>query len=258
MKNAIVISYWSSSPPSNLINLLGQIRSIKAGAAFDILLVCNGDSSNIKSVLIQEGFSSTPLLERPNTGYNIGAWDAGWRELTDHDNFLFLQDDCLILRKNWLKGYLDKFCSNSSIGLLGESLNWSVTWESLEKSNYNNFHRDHTLDGVKMRRIDLYRAFLKKNAIPEGSRADHLQSLILFTERPILNKIGGFCAGNSYGEAIASEIAISKKVQAAGYITEPVKPQNCFYYISHPQWEKRKRKLDRIILKLESWLDFSI
>ncbi len=73
----------------------------------------------------------------------------------------------------------------------------------------------------------------------------------------VLEKIDGFTLGNSYGEAIASEIAISKKVQEAGYQIQIIKPNQCFYYISHPQWERRKRKIDRLILKIESWFDFS-
>ncbi len=36
---------------------------------------------------------------RENTGFNIGAWDYGWRHLPPYDYYLFLQDDCFIVRK---------------------------------------------------------------------------------------------------------------------------------------------------------------
>ncbi len=35
---------------------------------------------------------------RENTGFNIGAWDYGWRHLPPYDYYLFLQDDCFIVR----------------------------------------------------------------------------------------------------------------------------------------------------------------
>lgn len=102
---------------------------------------------------------------------------------------------------------MDKFYSNPNLGLLGESLNWQTSWDELAKSNYNNHHRGHTLSGQKMRRIDLYRAYLARNLIPEGVNAEHLQSLILFTSKQILEPVQGFSIGESYGEAIASRIS---------------------------------------------------
>ncbi len=192
MKNAVIISYWSGRESGSLLKLLGQIRSIEAGAPFEATIVCNGDSANLKADLLTADLAAVPVLERLNIGFNPGAWEYGWRNFPQYDNFLFLQDDCWILRKGWLSSFIKKFYSDSQIGLLGESINWQTTWKELEKSDYNNFHRDHTLDGVEMRRVDLYRAFLRQNSIAQGDLADHLQSLILFTSSNILAHIPHF------------------------------------------------------------------
>ena len=65
----------------------------------------------------------------------------------------------------------------------------------------------------------------------------HLQSLIWATRRDVLERIGGFQIGASYGEAVASEIATSKKVEMLGLQVRQVAFLP-FTYIVHPQWKQ--------------------
>ncbi len=251
--NLVVISYWSGRSIRPLKKLIYQINVIDSGAIFDSLIVCNGSSEQVENFINKSNLSHKfQVVKRPNFGFNIGAWDYGWKYLSNYRNFLFIQDDCIIIRENWLKAFVDKFNHDHQIGLLGERINWRNSWDDLAQSNSNSYHKKHTLNGQKMPRIDLYRAYLSKNSIPEGVTAEHIQSLILFTSKQVLEQIRGFPLGESYGEAIASEIAISKKVQAAGYNIAMVNPDKCFYYISHPQWLERKGKVKRLLHWLQS------
>ncbi len=232
MKNLVIISLWTEGSIQPLLNLLKQITIIEAGVDFELAIVCNTNNSNQEKFLLNLESKKIKILIRENTGFNIGAWDYGWRNLPPSDNYLFLQDDCYILRRGWLKAFVDKFEQDSNMGLLGESLNWNFLWEKAPPSKKE--------DAI------LYRNFLAKNQIPEGDTARHLQSLILFTSRSILEQINGFIIADTYREAIASEIAISQKVEALNYEINQVKPNHPFYYICHPQWKNRRRKMDRL------------
>jgi hypothetical protein len=64
--------------------------------------------------------------------------------------------------------------------------------------------------------------------------------LVLCTTRAVLEAVNGFCIGRSYHEAVASEIAISKKVQALGLTIKQIGPLP-FTYIEHPQWAQSGR-----------------
>lgn len=252
MTNLIIISLWIERSIKPLINLLKQIDEIEAGVPFEVAIVCNTDDLNYRSFSVNLNSKSVKILPRENKGFNIGAWDYGWRNLPPYDHYLFLQDDCFIIRKQWLKAFVTKFYEDSNIGLLGESLNWQFTWDELQQSSYNNFHRQHNLNGKRVKRVDFYRHFLASHQIDEGKTAEHLQSIILFTSRKILEEMDGFIIGNNYGEAIGSEIAISKKVQNLGYKIQSVNPNSYYHYIAHPQWFSSKKRVERLIYAINS------
>jgi hypothetical protein len=245
--NMVVISYWVERSPEHLFRLLRQLYSYKAGVPFSITVVCNGGDVHplqLPPSFMQRGIK---VLNRPNTGYNIGAWEYGWRCNQRSDNFLFLQDDCFIIRNQWFSGFVEKMHQFQKIGLIGERINpnWERSWEHLKNSEFNTFMKGHRIADQPSRRVDLYLDFLAKKGIAIGETADHLQTLILFTSRSILLQIGGFVLGNNYGEAIASEIGISKKVQAAGYRISIVGSQP-FYYIGHQEWTETENRFQRL------------
>lgn len=235
-KNCVVISYYDQRDPRELVRLLRSMRKFKAGADYEILIVVNSTGKeplNQRSLPLRDRIT---IISQPNHGYNIGAWEAGWR-YTDADSLLFLQQECSIRRAGWLQAFLEK-SQDPSLGLLGESRNsaWAVPWQNL--STYERFYEmpEHEIDGVAVGdRVKCYLHHLNAWGIDPGYTADHLQSLVLFARRKVLEAIDGFPVGKNYGEAIASEIGISRKVVAAGFRLEQVGPQ-AFTWIRHPQW----------------------
>ena len=177
---------------------------------------------------------------RRNTGYNIGAWDFGWRVSPEYFAYLFMQEECQVVREGWLKAFVDK-ASNPTIGLVGEclSFDWNLPWSILAELTKTQHLPEHLVDGKPADRVSCYFDFFKRHGIPPGNKGDHLQSLILFLRREVLQAIDGFPIGRNYGEAIAAEIGISKKVQALGLEICQVGPEP-FSYIYHPQWMFRK------------------
>ncbi len=148
---------------------------------------------------------------------NIGAWDHAWRKYPDHDAYLFLQDECSPIRDGWLSAYVSKG-EEYGVGLVGESINekWVRSWDGLKRMWEGHEMPDHLLNGMVVNRIDLYLDFLERIGIPPGSDGAHLRALVWYAKRSVLKQIGGFPTGRTLGECIASEIAVSKKVQAVG------------------------------------------
>ncbi len=129
---------------------------------------------------------------------------------------------------------MEKMQESPEIGLLGESINWKRSWD--EQINNPIAANCLNRDGEPpFNAVDFLREFLIREGIDPGNNAEHLQSLILFSSRKVLEKISGFITSDLYAEAVGTEIAISKKVLAHGYQISEVgdKP---FSYIGHLQW----------------------
>ena len=92
--NMVVVSYWAEREPRHLFRLIKQLFRYEAGAPFSLALVCNGGDE--RPIELPGRFAGLGIkaLNRENRGFNIGAWDHGWRSGEGHENFLFLQDDC--------------------------------------------------------------------------------------------------------------------------------------------------------------------
>ncbi len=212
------------------------MREHEGGRPFDLAVVVNRESGFDRPGLTLE--SSIRVLERPNTGMNIGAWDHGWRSLSGYAHYLFLQDDCLVVREGWLAGYLTR-AADPEIGLLGESLNkaWDKPWAKLAEERKGEVLPDHIIDGQPAERVALYLDFMARTGIDPGENGRHLRSLTWFARRDVLERIDGFPIGATYGECIAAEIAVSRKVAAAGLRVEQTSPEP-FHFIRHADWEQ--------------------
>jgi hypothetical protein len=258
-KTCVVVSYWNGRPPRLLRRLLRQMLRVDAGTSFKLVIVCNG--GNEKPLHLPSEFDRLhPLvLNRENTGYNIGAWDFGWRVVNDCEYFLFLQDECFLKKPGWVSEFEFRMENDSGIGLLGESITWDrMSWPYIRTAT----DRDLGVEwfkGEPAHPLDVYRDHLGKIEIPPGDVGTHLQSLMLFTSRKILVEIGGFPKGSNYREAVACEIGVSRLIEARGYRISKVK-DHPFALIGHSQWtaiDRLKRRVRKaVVAPIKSVLRF--
>lgn len=96
---------------------------------------------------------------------------------------------------------------------------------------------EHTLDGQPANRIDVYVDLMRRHGIDPGPVGLHLRSLAWFANGDVLAQIGGFPEGTNYGECIASEIAVSRKVISRGYALAQV-ANTPFRFFRHREWKE--------------------
>ncbi len=235
----VVVAHYAARPAGPLVRLLDSMTARPAGCDYAVRVVVNRDGA--ETLTLPERHRGVEVLYRPNTGYNIGAWEAGWRTGPAHDGYLFVQDECVVVRAGWAAAFA-RAC-REGVGLVGECLSpdWDAPWAVLAERFRGHELREHTIDGKKAERVDCYLDFFRRRGIPPGERGDHLQSLVLYAPRAVLERVGGFPEGATYGEAIAAEIGVSKKVQAAGLALAQVGPEP-FAFVEHPQWLHRRVK----------------
>ncbi|MGE0742036.1 MAG: glycosyltransferase [Hyphomonadaceae bacterium] len=229
----VVISFYDRRPTGNLERLLASMQTHAAGAAFDVVVVVNRTSDAPLAMP-----ASVEVLERENLGMNIGAWDHGWRSKPGYDAYLFLQDECYVVRENWLTAFLDG-ARDGGVGLIGESINpaWDKPWPALRQHYAGARMPDHTIDGRPADRVDVYLDFMRRAGVEPGASGRHLRSLVWFATRPTLQAIDGFPIGANYGECIGAEIAVSRKVEALGKRVEQVSPEE-FRFIRHVEYNR--------------------
>jgi len=233
-RQAVIISLYDQRPLEPLKALLESMQAYDAGLPFELVLVINRDDNRLLDLPVVEGMRG---IERPNAGMNIGAWDHGWRQCPGADGFLFLQDECLIVRSGWLL----EFASWATAGaaLTGESLNasWDRRWSELRETQGQTDMPGHSLNGEPANRIDLYMDFMRRHSIDPGRTARHLRSLVWYARRPWLERINGFASGRDFGECIGAEIGVSRAIEAAGGRLEQVGAEP-FSYIRHTEWNR--------------------
>jgi hypothetical protein len=234
----VVVSHYNARPPEQLVALLDGMFTIPSEWPFAVRVVVNQASP--QRLVLPDRLASVGVCYRENSGYNIGAWDAGWRQLPPYPSYLFVQEECRIVRPGWVSAFVRKA---DHLGLVGECLSpdWDAPWDHLAEWLRGQRMPDHWTEGEPADRVACYQHFLRTQGIPPGPKGDHLQSLVLSARREVLEAIQGFPQGRNYGEAIAAEIGISKKVQALGLRIGEVGPEP-FFYIEHPQWLHRREQ----------------
>lgn len=173
------------------------------------------------------------VINRENTGWNLGAWEAGWRASPGYEYFLFLQAECFIKSKDWLYRYEHRMDHDAGIGLLGERMMWGgMTWDYAKA----NTALDLSDQPEILNNFDSYQKNLREKGIDPGTLGTHLVSIILFTRRSILEKVDGFpLMGDTYVKAISCEIGISKRIENEGYRISQL-GDDAFSRIGHTQW----------------------
>ena len=73
----VVVSHYNAWPTDQLVALLDQIKAIPAGCPFDCRVVVN--QAKPGPLELPPRHADVGVLYRENIGYNIGAWDHGWR-----------------------------------------------------------------------------------------------------------------------------------------------------------------------------------
>jgi hypothetical protein len=209
---AVVVSTWSGNPPEYLLALCRSMQEHEAGVPFDPVLVANGLDFQLPSEL-RARFRE--VLVRENRGLNLGAWDHAWRALPEHERFLFLQDDCRVLRKGWLADFARRFESVPRCGLVGEHLNhgWDRPWGELCDAELQGARKGEAGRRFAARARG-YRERLAAWGVPEGATARHLTSVVHFTSREMLEAVNGYRSARDHDEAIAAEIAFSRQIAA--------------------------------------------
>ena len=212
------------------------MHRMPAGHPFDLVVVCNGGGLETAALPPPPAGVSLRVINRENQGYNIGAWDAGWRAAPGYDYYLFLQDECVIREAGWLAAFESRHRSFNKSALIGESIMWEgLDWAALTEATQRDFVPTYAGEDAE-NPIDGYRALLHEMDIPEGPVATHLQSLVLFADGDLLEKMGGLPNRSPYKEAVACEIGISRKAAALGAEVALVTPGKRFSFIAHPEW----------------------
>ncbi len=239
-RTCVIVSYWVERSLARLHRLLRQMTRVNGGADFDLVVVCNGGDR--KPLTLSDRFDGLKprVLNRENVGYNLGAWNAGWKSASSDESYLFLQDDCFLKRAGWISHFEFRMAHDLGVGLLGESIMWDrASWPYIRAATDRDFEEDHLqVEGTHP--IELYKAAVIERGIPLGNVGSHLQSLILFTTKEILEEIGGFPsppANATKDQAIGCEVALSRLVESKGYRISKVK-DDPFYFIGHPQWTR--------------------
>lgn len=225
-KTTVVISHFNAWEPDQLIHLLDQVASIPAGCPFDVRVVVN--RAVTRDLYLPERHRHIEVAYRENRGYNIGAWDHGWRVGSPAQFYLFLQEECSILRPNWLGAFVRRL-RNPRIGVLGETIAYhNTSWNDMLEL------------GDELGSFQIYKNRLTEWGVPTGPTVSHLRSLVIGTRRDVLERINGFRSMESKEEAITAEIAITKEVEAQGLRAEQVALRP-FSYVAHPQWEEDRQ-----------------
>lgn len=236
MKPLVAISFYDRRDPRDLERLLDTLDRYDAGAGHERVVAVNSAGGEPLPARIRERVHG--VLERENTGMNIGAWDGAWRHWRGRPAYLFLQDECRARRDGWLSGFLDAL-ADPAVGMVGESLNpsWDKPWELLRDGPGKAELREHLLDGQPANRVDVYLHHMRRYGIDPGMGGRHLRSLAWALRGDTLEALGGFPQGANYGECIAAEIGVSRAVEALGLQLREVGPEP-FHAISHVEWRQ--------------------
>ena len=218
-RNLVVISYYDQRPNEMLLALLDQALSISAGAGFDLCVVVNAE--NVNPTALPDRHKTVQVIHRENRGFNVGAWQHGWKANPCYDFYLFLQDECVIRRPGWLTAIAEA-ARNPKVGLVGEGIDCYESWETFDRCWPPIAEEIHKMAA--------------EQGIPLGARPDYVQTLIVGARREVLEQTGGFVVGDGKMSACAGEILTSVRARSLGLRNVQI-AWRPFEYIRHPQWD---------------------
>jgi hypothetical protein len=216
----VVVCYYDARPVEPLLDLLRQMWTVPAGATFDVLVVVNSVTGT--ALALPEEFGDVEVRIRANQGFNIGAWQAAWQEAPAYPFYLFLQDECVLLREDWLRAFIDCAARPQS-GFIGEWEVLNFTWRRL--------NRGWAQIGKS------FEVLRREAGVPAGIAPLYLQTVVIGVRREVLMRSGGFITGEDKATAVAGEILSSVRLRSLGYSNRQVGffP---FTRVGHPQHAK--------------------
>lgn len=216
----VIVNYYDARPIDTLYELVDQLKKCKYRQYFDILIVVNSvDLESDQEKCLNTGVE---FCIRENTGLNLGAWQHGWQEREGYRYYIFLQDDCKILKDKWYSRYITLLADRKN-GYIGESYQRHRTWERIRKQ-----WEDVYSDYVKLS---------EKLGIPLSYSPSHIQTVAMGCRHQVLKETGGFVIGASKSAAVAGEILTSVRAVHLGYRNRQT-ALSSFSFISHPQWQR--------------------
>jgi hypothetical protein len=234
MKNtAIIVSFYAERSNSDLLSLTSQLKRYNA----HIIVVMNSDQ--VSNISVEKIDPEMSVIVRPNTGMNIGAWQAGFNNISEFQNYIFMQDECVIQREDFLDAYKE-LLDGTKNGLIGESINprWDSPWSILQKSGLNTkIELTDQKSNVPLRRVDYYIAMMRRWSIDPGLSGRHLRALVWAARGDNLRRLCGFPIGATKHQCIAAEIAVSRKIESLDLRVVQSHEQP-FHYISHVEWKR--------------------
>lgn len=223
----VVISNYAPRGNGNLLELIKQIQPL----ADQLIIVVNDDKCKTTNIFQNENIL---YITRENTGMNIGAWSAAIPFCKKTNITVFLQDECRLLNSEFIHVY-DRILKNSSVGMIGESMNnkWNHTWDAISESPLN--YKLKLTDGSSISRVDYYKLCLRNWKIDLGQSCLHLRALAWAFNPSTLHKISRFPTGHNKEQCIAAEIGVSKIVEQLklDFLQTNTKP---FTFFEHAEW----------------------
>ena len=240
-RTCVIIAYWIGEREHELHRLLRETRKVDAGAAFDLRIVCNGGSERPLVLPSEFDRDNIHILNRENVGYNIKAWDEGWKFDACHEFYLFLQTECVIKKPGWVEAFEFRMLNDAGVGLLGERVVWDrLTWAFIRASTDRDLGSTAWPATEPLHPIDTYKALMTTAGISFGELGTHVPTIIHFASRVVLKEIGGYpFFGPSYREAVGAEVAFSRLIEAQGYRVCQIR-DGAFAYIGHKQWAAKR------------------
>lgn len=224
-----VISNYAPRGNSLALNLIGQLID----KVDRIILVINDD--DCKKLMVNKN-NNIIIINRPNSGMNIGAWSEAIKFCDDSEYVIFLQDEFTMIRSDFVQRYIS-LLEIPGVGMIGESVNykWNLDWDSLRSSALN--YNIKLNDNIKFSRVDYYLHCMKRWGINPGQQGFHLRALAWAFKTHNLKKIGKFPIGTNKEECIAAEIAVSRDVLSRG-LQVVQSSEESFYFFEHEEWRK--------------------
>ena len=228
-KLSTVISAYRPEGINRAFNLAAEVKSVVK----HVVIVINSDGNSEQE--IRQFSENCIVIQRPNSGMNIGAWLAGIKLCPEDSPVICLQDECRISDLNFSTQY-EALLTQPGVGMVGESFNpkWELAWDELKMQPFN--YSIQSADGQALDRVTYYLAKMTEWDIDPGLTGTHLRSLVWGFSPDAKRALDRLPDGKNKEECIALEIGVSKLMRNNLDLEVVQSAEAHFRYISHIEW----------------------